>query len=303
MAASITYPVIDVSSWVNAGVEPSGLTEHHWYRQPQVLELWLYKHVETHAGRLKGEDWSEKVSSEVAGLLDLPAATVELARRDGHPGVLSRNLVPRGWEMQPGSVLLAGTFPGYQPRSRDRAGHSAVNIKAALAGFVPPPGAMVPGGFDAYDVFTGYLAFDALIANRDRHDGNWAVMRPPSSASAQDSLCGSFDHASSLGFNLLDEERELRLLEGRVSQWATRGTAYRFEHRVGQPIPTLVEHAIDAMANAKAHVAAYWMQRIDALDIEDVARIVDAVPHLSDVTRTFIVELVRTNRGRLLDGR
>lgn len=32
-------------------------------------------------------------------------------------------------------------------------------------------------GFAAFDQFCGYLLLDALVANRDRHEENWAFCR------------------------------------------------------------------------------------------------------------------------------
>ena len=230
MATLETFPVLDISDWRLAGVEPTGLTPHYWYRQPDAPELWLFKPVEVPDGRVLGDDWSEKVASEVASLLEIPAARIELARRATQVGCISQNLIPRKWEMQEGAVLLAGTVPGYRSRIPGRAGHSTVNIQLALDRFGPPPNSILPADFGAYDVFVGYLIFDALIANKDRHDGNWAVLRPPSDRSVPDALCGSFDHASSLGFNLTDAERSHRLAHGLVKQWALRGDAYGLPH-------------------------------------------------------------------------
>ena len=92
---------------------------------------------------------------------------------------------------------------------------------------------MSPSGVEpmsAFDCFAGYLLLDALIANRDRHPRNWAVMPAPPGSDAHDMLAPSFDHASGLGFGLTDRERE-RWLRGRgVRAWAERGDAKSFEH-------------------------------------------------------------------------
>jgi hypothetical protein len=70
----------------------------------------------------------------------------------------------------------------------------------------------------AFDVFAGYVVLDAWVANRDRHDNNWAVLRPITLSADPLRLCGSYDHASSLGFNVTDEERSVRLADrGKVS--------------------------------------------------------------------------------------
>jgi hypothetical protein len=41
--------------------------------------------------------------------------------------------------------------------------------------------------------------------------------------------------------------------------------------------------------------------RLQTVTIDDLSKVVDQVPDLSDLTHTFIVELLRINQGRLLD--
>lgn len=58
----------------------------------------------------------------------------------------------------------------------------------------------------AFEAFTGYLVLDALVANQDRHEENWAVLRPLPGG-GEVTLAGSYDHGSSLAFNLTDARR------------------------------------------------------------------------------------------------
>lgn len=46
-------------------------------------ERWLFKYARLSNGQVTGEHWAEKVASEVAGLLHIPHARVELATLDG----------------------------------------------------------------------------------------------------------------------------------------------------------------------------------------------------------------------------
>jgi hypothetical protein len=61
--------------------------------QSQVLvsnerqRKWLFKRCRPHTG----EDWAEKVAAEVAALLELPHALVELAEADGERGSICRD--------------------------------------------------------------------------------------------------------------------------------------------------------------------------------------------------------------------
>lgn len=168
------FEVVDVTAWRVRDEEPTGGDEKEWLTDRDGRD-WLFKPVVEHEneGFVQGEDWSEKVSAEMARLVGVPCATVELAVRNGRRGSISLDLKPPKWELQPGAVLLAQTVPDYVSGDRHRRGHSLENIRLALERYGPPPQAAVPTSFRAFDVFVGYLILDAWIANRDRHDENW----------------------------------------------------------------------------------------------------------------------------------
>jgi hypothetical protein len=295
---------VDVSSWRVRDEEPAGDDEKVWLTAPDGRD-WLFKPVTEHTrlGFVQGEDWSEKVSSEMAALLGVPCATVELAVRRAQQGSISLDLKPAGWELQPGSVLLTDTAKDYILRDRTRRGHSLMNIERALEGFDSPPGATVPGGFSAFDAFVGFLVLDAWIANRDRHDENWAVLLPPPDDRTRGRLAGSYDHATSLGFNLQDAERDRRLQGGTVKAWAERGDAYRFEWPGGrkQNVPTLVDFAATATSMRQPAVRRYWASQLAAVEVGAIADLVARVPGMSQLACKFVVELTRINRERLLN--
>lgn len=192
------YEVLDVSRWEVAADEPAGQEEKKWLIQPLTGTKWLFKPPTEKNGFRQGEDWSEKVSSELARLIRVPCAEVQLADLSGRPGSISRNLRPHGWEMQAGSLLLAEADVDYQPgamKVKGRPGHSLVRIKQSLDGAGPPPGETVPDEFGAFDVFVGFMVLDAWIANRDRHDENWSILLPPPGLSCPTLLCASYDQA------------------------------------------------------------------------------------------------------------
>jgi len=99
-----------------------------------------------------------------------------MVTRDGVPGLLSYDLAPAGRELQTGAVLIGEIDDRLVPRARERLGHKLTNIKSVLA---PLEAVGLPTGPSAFDQFCGYLVLDALVANRDRHEENWAVLRDP----------------------------------------------------------------------------------------------------------------------------
>lgn len=290
--------VWDLSGWDPTNAELAGLDEKIWLSDPATDEQWLFKPVTTHGSWAQGEDWAEKLASELASLLGVPCARVELATHEGRRGSISLNLRPSGWAMHSGSDVLAGLVPGYRTKRRGRAGHTIENVAIVLDGNVPPPGSSFPRSFGAFDVFAGFLVLDAIIANQDRHDQNWSVLQSPD---GRDALAGSYDHASSLGFNLRDREREKRLREGSVEAWARKGRATRFEHVPGERAATLVEHAGAALRRAGDATREFWLVKVRGIDADAVASLIGSIPDLSHLTRTFVAELITINRRRVLD--
>lgn len=152
-------------------------------------------------------------------------------------------------------------------------------------------------GLTAFDVFAGYLVLDALVANQDRHEENWALLRPlvPTGGLL---LAGSYDHGSSLGFNLRDEKRTAHLADGTVEEYARRGRAQRFEKATDGQL-TLVELAHRALDRASAAARERWTSALDAVSDEVLENTVDRIPEMSDPTRRFTLALLIANRRRL----
>lgn len=214
---------------------------------------------------------------------------------------MSRLLQPPGWDLQSGKLLMAAADPTYQSQIKGRAGHSLVRIAAVLGDCDPPPSPGIPGGFGAFDVFGGYMVLDAWIANRDRHDDNWAILIPPPDSTGRLQLSASYDQSSSLGYNVRESECVSRLgRPGGVEQWARKGTAHRFEHDPAIGPPTLVEHAMAALRLCRPLVRRFWLDKIGDISGDDSA-VLERVPEMSDPCRTFAYEVLRINRERLID--
>ncbi len=139
-----------------------------------------------------------------------------------------------------------------------------------------------------------------MIANRDRHPRNWAVVQAPTGGQGRDKLCPSFDHASGLGFGLTDPVRSRWLQDDGVEAWVRRGTAKRFEHGT-RPWPSLVDLAVQALRQSGPSAREYWREQVTGVTAAMMRSAVDNVPSLSEVTRRFTAEVVTVNRRRLLE--
>lgn len=296
----IRFDRLDVSDWELIEDETAG-AEIKWWLRDNENNDWLFKSVTVKDGFRHGEDWSEFIASQLAALLSVPSAPIRLAHRDGFEGNISQNIRPETHELQPGAVWMSALpIPGYQPGNiRGRPGHSLPNIRKALHGLLPPPTHEYPAGFTAYDAFCGLMILDAWIANRDRHDENWSVLIPLIPGTDKH-LCGSYDLASSLGFNL-HEEKLLSILgtPGGVRVWAERGTAHRLECVPPSKPITLVQAAKASLELASKEARDYWLGRIDSLDTATATAVVARVPEMSEARRSFITELLSINAERL----
>ncbi|MEO7069989.1 MAG: hypothetical protein ABI131_05785 [Nostocoides sp.] len=257
------HPVLDTSDWEVRFPEPGGSDANLWLVDPASGGYALFKPVVAKNGRRQGEDWAEKSVEQVAALMGVPSARITMASRERRPGLLSYDLAPPGQELQTGAVLIGEIDARLVPRARERLGHNLLNIHAVLSPL--PAASMGDGGFTAYDQFCGYLLLDALVANRDRHEENWAVLRDPLGSVT---LAPSYDHGNSLGFNLLDDRRKLELeRDPTLVGWAARGMADRFED--GQGV-TLVDFAQKALLRAAPGTGGYWLQRLAGVTGDDL---------------------------------
>lgn len=189
-------------------MEQMGTKRKFWYENDRG-ELWLFKYARPGIG----EDWAEKIAEYLCSHLGLPHARYELAEYRGERGVASQMFRVPGEQLLLGNQLLGTIDPEYLRLRRPGYGntiHTVDNVLDALKPVDPPRRWTLPDGVaTAQEVFVGYLLLDAVIGNIDRHDENWGVVAEASGA--QLSLAPTFDHASSLGRELDDAKRLVRL--------------------------------------------------------------------------------------------
>lgn len=308
------FEIFDVTDWPIMAEEPGGDDDKAWIAEPSTApqsrrsDWWLFKPAKYGPITLPGgkpggsyrrrDDQVEKIASELSKLLALPAARVEVAVRNRGEGIISGNVIPDGWDLQPGNTYLS-EFPGYlncdtdpEPRPRNRIGHNLANISKLLSGAFGPPGTDV-AEWAAFDVFAGYLLFDAWIANTDRHALNWGVL----DRGGERRLAKSYDHGSSLASGLNEEDLPKIRSDG-VEAWAARAKAHRFEN--GKKF-TLLDVALEGIELASDQ-AREWVDRIQGLQRSDWVAVLDGVPSMSEGARRFTDELLTANRKRLCDG-
>jgi hypothetical protein len=149
----------------------------------------------------------------------------------------------------------------------------------------------------------GYLVFDALVGNTDRHHQNWGVLielRPrldQQTPSVAFQLAPTFDHGSSLGRELTDEARQRHLKEGTVGRYISKATGGIFEH-------AQAKHGMSPIALAILLAQRYpdffrpWQTRVRNLKEEDMVNLVECVTgeRMSEPSRAFTLALLSTSR-------
>lgn len=205
------FPFISLAADAVLAPEEMGSKRKGWVRIPGDDESWLFKYSRLSAGVVTGEAWAEKVGAELAGLLGLPHARVELATLAGDLGCISRRfdeLAQRGTELVHGNDLLAGMVTGYEKdKARKQSEHTLDNILTAVSRVITDAGRQN----ESMTNLAGYVVLDALILKTDRHHENWALLRTiEADGAVLHRIAPTFDHASSLARNEPSE---------RVSEW------------------------------------------------------------------------------------
>ena len=289
--------------------EPLGSKMKLWFRDPSSSAsriLFKYNRPGT------GEDWSEKIAAELAQLLRLPHATVELAVFEESRGAALTDFTDNEqYALVHGNEVLEFVDSSYPTQQRYGArAHTVSAVVTALARFhvgVPHVVDALPEGVtDAFGVFLGYLLLDAWLGNTDRHHENWGVLRQRNQTAQVLTLAPTYDHASSLGRELTDAHR---MKHGNArhgtpaERYAKRArSAFYASDGSGRKLST--HEAFSEAAAHRPQAAKAWVERLRALDRLAQKDAVDRVPsgHMSDTAKAFACALLDCN-AKLLGAR
>jgi hypothetical protein len=300
------YSVVEVQEeWVLEH-ETMGTKEKFWYRPRRADRDWLFKYPQRGSS---GEHWAEKVAAEVADLLGILHAKVELATFRGTKGSASESFTRRQInserELIHGNEILAGFVDGYnKTRVRRQSQHTLNNIWLALEKSFEFRRGL---GELAKISFAEYVVLDALIGNVDRHHQNWGLLRNQAGGSLFGFLAPSFDHASSLGRDLPDEGRRKKT-RNRLLAENIIGTEYVEKGRGGIYWSQCEgRHAPSPIELARRGIHQYptlfqtAKQKIESVNEDSLSEIVMRVPEgwMTPLACEFAITLMRYNLGEL----
>ena len=289
------YQILGVwDEWVR-DPEDMGSKKKFWYRRPEEEErYWLFKYPQSNTG----QHWAEKIAAEIAGLLDIKCAKVELAIFGSERGSVTEAFTYPDRELVHGNQMLATIIHDYNPEATfHQSSHTLANIwKVMDRVFVDADAAQ-----QAKIQLAEYIVLDALIGNTDRHHENWGILRRRVDGRWEGFVAPSFDHASSLGRELQDTLRDRYLSENRIANYAEKGAHgaiyWSGNERRGPSPLELMRLAVGSYSALFRPVRA----KLEKMDEKAMKDIVNRVPDdwMSPLARKFAIALMCYNFGQL----
>lgn len=291
-------------------LEQLGTKEKFWfYFQGDEETKWLFKYSRENTG----EHWSEKVAETLCEELNIPHVTYELAICGGRYGIVTRNVIPKNSRMVMGNEVLHKNSPNAYPKSENDSErfvrvkeHTVNRVLGCLDSKTLPPNinSYDTSHLSASDVFCGYLLLDALISNQDRHHENWAVIVDQDTGYQY--LCPTYDHAASLGRELLDTERHERLttkdINRKVPKFVAKARSELFRLKTDKK-PLLTCDAFYIAVENRNTAKSHWLAKLRDLTEDKIMAIFSRIPSemITETAKEFAIEMVLENRKRLLE--
>ncbi|MCJ8272936.1 MAG: HipA domain-containing protein [Psychrosphaera sp.] len=288
--------------------EQLGTKEKFWFaNMADEGHQWLFKFSRKNTG----EHWSEKVAEQLCELLEIPHVKYELATCNGKSGIISKDIIPSGCDMMMGNqslyTLSGGRYPKPDSHSLVRIKEHTVNrVLDCLDSFeiLPPTTHLNTTGLNAGDVFCGYLLLDTLISNQDRHHENWAIINNDDKSIY--TLSPTYDHAASLGRELLDAERAERLetkdKNRQVASFVLKAKSELFRYETDKkPLKTI--DAFYCAVKDRPNVKTHWLSKLQKLTEYHITNIFDRLPNevISPTAKAFAIKMIMENQTRTLN--
>lgn len=279
--------------------ETLGSKYKFWFNHEEFGRC-LYKQTRLNLG----EDWAEKIASELCELIGLPHAVYELASTwAGACGVISPDFLPPGGTLVHGNDLLTSIVPNYPTFSTYGVSQHTINLvlkEIARKSINLPINWTPPSGIEkAVDVFVGYLMLDTWIGNGDRHHENWGIIRLKTSSNSEETehLAPTYDHASSLGRDLSDCQRKKRSVTAYVNKCFSA-----FYGSIDDKKPLKTFELFSLVAHRYPEAARVWLARISNISRANILDIFNRInpSRISPEASNFAQAILEINKHRLL---
>lgn len=295
------FPVIVVTkeAYELSKNETMGSKYKFWFEHEE-LGLCLYKQI-LHT---PDEDWAEKVAAELCELLELPHAVYELAETwEGNRGVVSPYFLPKGGTLVHGNEILTPIVPNYPTSGTYKVSQHTIDIVLRVIEDEPvklPLGWTAPSSIQtAAEVFVGYLLLDAWIGNGDRHHENWGFVRKKAASISVETLhlAPTYDHASSLGRDLSNEQRQKRPVQAYANKCSSA-----FYSSVDDKKPLKTFDVFCRVRERYPEAANVWLERLEDVSRANILEIFSRIPsaRISSIAAEFAQKVLEINQHRLL---
>lgn len=285
------YEIIEIES--KNEIEQLGTKEKYWIYDEKEKVKKLFK-----IGRENtGEDWAEVFAYQLALIIDLPVAKYELARYKDKLGTISTNFVLDGERLIHGNELLVRILKDYPEDRFYKVREYRLETVLNLIQLLEKEKKL--GLKNALYDFIGYLVFDCLIANQDRHHENWGFVVEKEQKLR---LALSYDHASGFGGKVQEKEAKNRLNTNdknySVKAYCKKAKTPFYDKDLNK-LSTLEACKIASKYDLNAFCD--WMNKILKLDIKDIQRILDYIPDefIKKYQKDFAIEILKENITRL----
>ncbi|MDJ0554884.1 MAG: HipA domain-containing protein [Microcoleaceae cyanobacterium MO_207.B10] len=292
------FKIIEVSEDSISENEQLGTKEKYWYCEDEIN--YLYKKARPNTG----EAWAEKITSELCELLNLPHAHYELAIWKDNLGTISPSFVPDNNSLILGNQILVKideSYPEFSSNNYRVSEHTLDIVVEAIANNSMPINLPLnwkpPEGIEtAIETFVGYLLLDAWIGNTDRHHENWGFIMNNSVH-----LAPTFDHASSLGRELPDSQKQNQINNKAVKNYLSKSRSAMYD-KIGDKKAMLTLDVFEKAAQKYPQASLIWLQNLANILAEDTLSLLERIPqnYISEISIEFAQEILTINQNRLL---
>ena len=285
------YKIVKISSKYE--IEQLGTKEKFWVKNSEEDIKQLFK-----IGREgTGENWAEKVASDLAELIGLPHAHYELAQYETRLGSLCDSLVSDDERLIHGNELMVkivdSNYPADQTyKVRDYKIETVLSLVKQMEKHFDIK--------DALSDFIGYIVFDCLKANQDRHHENWGFII---AANGKIRLSPTYDHAAGFGCRVSAEEAKKRLVTNdekyKVEAFCKRAKTPFYSSKSTGRLSTL--EACRAASRFDKDAFCYWVDKVAALKLQDIEKIIHKIPVeiMEETIKVFTQSVIGVNQKRL----
>jgi hypothetical protein len=275
----IKFPICQISKSRNEFEQNiiTGVVKKDWIDLPSLGRCLLKVGDE-----LYNEVWKEKIASELAASIGIPTATYEFGElADGQKVILSPSYLHENWAERSGKLCLIDERQNLY--TIENVLNTIDRRNLTLPDLILPPNVK-----SSSDLFTGYLLFDYLIANGDRHSKNWGIQIDP--LSGREELLPLYDGGFSMRFaNSRNQGAE-------YLRWYTEDleTAFVSETNFPMQMRTIVKK----LRQLKPDAVTVWKEKIEAIEREFIVGLFAQIPDgwIKESQIAPAIELIDFNR-------